>query len=170
MWSARYPDTRVLSLDTGFVRDYAEGAATKVDRDWPTTLFPVSHVDDRLPAKARVLGVIVDGAHRAYPLEALERAGIVHDKIGGQPVVLLSAGRGLGVTVYDATGLTIDRLEGEIRDRDAIDSTGQRWFTNDERLLNARNSTTRRALPAQAVYWFAWSGAYPDTTVWRPQS
>ena len=168
VWSARYPDTRVLSLDTGFVRDYAEGAALKADRDSPGPQFPVSNVDARLPAKTRVLGITVDGVRRAYPLEAVERGGIVHDKIGAQAVVLLSPGPGLGVTVYDESGVTIDRMEGEIRDRDAIDSTGQRWFMNDERLLNARNSTTRRALPAQTAYWFAWSGAYPDTTLWKP--
>lgn len=168
VWSARYPETRVLSLDTGLVRDYAEGAALKADRDAPGPQFPVSNVDARLPAKTRVLGVRIGGVQRAYPLEAVERAGILHDRIGTRAVVLISPGAGLGVTVYDAEGVTIDRVEGDSADRDAVDSAGQRWFMNDERLLNARNSRVRAALPAQVGYWFAWSGAYPGTTLWKP--
>jgi len=167
-WGARYGNTRVLTLETGFARDYGEGVALKVDADPAAPLYPVANLDERLPPKTRVLGVTAGGAHRGYLLEAVERVGVVRDTIGNQRVVLLSAGPGRGATAYDATDVTIERLDGSGVDRDAIDSTGQRWFVTDERLQNARNARTKAALPAQVHYWFAWSGAYPDTTLWKP--
>ncbi|MEX2446055.1 MAG: DUF3179 domain-containing (seleno)protein [Dehalococcoidia bacterium] len=164
-WLGRHPDTRVLGGDTGEVRDYSEGAAIEAAEG---TLFPVSNLDPRLDAKTRVVGVHHEGAYRAYPLEEVERAGVVHDSLGEQPIVLLSSGPGTGVTVYEADELTVDRVEGTPVDRDVVDSTGQRWFVNDERLLNARNSRERAALPSQVGYWSAWAGAHPETGVWTP--
>lgn len=164
-WSDRYRNTRVLSLDTGFVRDYSEGAAIDADLQSEAPLYPVARLDDRLPAKTRVLGVVVDGVARAYPLEQLEAAGILHDDIGGRRLLFLSPGRGLGVSVYDAGGVTIERLDGPADDREAVDSDGLRWFVDEERLLNTRNSRVLASVPSQVVYWYAWSGAYPLTEV-----
>jgi hypothetical protein len=45
--------------------------------------------DKRLPADKLVLGVW-DGKHaRAYPLDILERAGVIHDTANGQPRLVL---------------------------------------------------------------------------------
>lgn len=166
-WSDRYRNTRVLSLDTGFVRDYGEGVAIRPDTQSDGPLYPVPEVDDRLPPKSRVLGVVVGGVARAYPLDAIEAARIVHDEVGGTRVVLVSPGPGRGVTVYAAGGVTIDRIEGPPDDREAVDTDGLRWFVDEERLLNTRNSRVIPAVASQVLYWFAWSGAYPSTTVWE---
>ncbi len=167
-WEARYPNTRVLSLETGHVRDYSEGASLSADANPDAPAFPVAALDDRLDAKARVLGVTVGGARKAYPLDEVERRQFMLDTIGGVGVVIISAGAGRGATVYETAGTTFEGWSGPPDDRLMTDSENLRWFIDDERLLNTRNSRVRSALPAQVAYWFAWSGAFPDTALWTP--
>ncbi len=167
-WKDRYPAGVVLALDTGFVRDYAEGAALRGEGGLERPQFPVGGLDPRMPAKMRVGGVNLGGVWRAYPIEAIEQARIVQETVAGVTVVLVSAGPGRGVQVYDAQGTRFDRVTGTGAALEVSDRDGGRWFVDDERLLNSRNSRARPALPSTPVWWFAWAGAHPDTTVWKP--
>src|SRR5207245_10145738 len=49
-------------------------------------------VDRRLPADTPVLGVVIGEKTRAYPLSAIEKAGLIVDKVDGQDVVILWQG------------------------------------------------------------------------------
>lgn len=167
-WAARYPNTRVLSLETGFVRNYDEGAYRTADAEEERPAFPVPRIDERLGPMERVLGVTVGGARKAYPLSAVETSGIVRDTLGGVDIVILSPGSGRGATVYETLGTGFGALSGPADDRIVTDGDDLTWFVDDERLLNARNSRVRSALPSQVAYWFAWSGAFPGAALWEP--
>src|SRR5690606_30179171 len=119
-WSERNPDTRVLSLNTGHVRDYDEGAALTSEAAIDAPRLPVPALDGRLPAKERVFGLVVGGEARAYPLSAVEAARIVHDTIGGREVVLVSLGPGTGVTVYDESDVTFVDVRGPLDALEAL--------------------------------------------------
>jgi hypothetical protein len=54
-WRTEHPDTRVLSLDTGYTRDYSEGAAYRDYFSTDRLMFQVSKIDARLRNKAEVL-------------------------------------------------------------------------------------------------------------------
>jgi len=167
-WEARYPNTRVLSLDTGHVRDYSAGASLGADSNPEGPAFPVLAIDDRLEPKERVLGVTIGGARKAYPLAALEQRGLTFDSVGGVGIVIYSAGPGRGATVYETAGTAFTSFSGTPADRTATDDEEVFWFVDDERLLNSRNSRVRSSQPAQVAYWFAWSGAFPDAGLWTP--
>jgi hypothetical protein len=58
-WRRRHPDTAVLSVDTGFSRNYGEGVAY---RDYFATdrlMFQVPSTDDRLNNKDEVLVMLI---------------------------------------------------------------------------------------------------------------
>jgi hypothetical protein len=119
-------------------------------------------------AKDLVLGLVVNGDARAYPLAAVRAAGLVHDRVGGQDVVLISLGAGTGVAVYDESDVTFESVGGPPDALEVTDSDGLRWFMDERRLLNSRNSRVREALPTRTAFWFAWSADYPKTSVWSP--
>jgi len=167
-WQARYPNSRVLSLNTGHVRDYDEGRSLQSDSRGEHPAFPTGDLDDRLEAKTRVLGVTIGGVRKAYPLADLEARGLTFDRVGDVGVVIYSAGPGLGATVYETAGTDFQSFTGSPEDRVARDAEELTWFVDDERLLNTRNSRVRNAQVAQVAYWFAWSGAFPDTQLWEP--
>jgi hypothetical protein len=165
-WNDRNPNTEVLSLETGFVRNYDEGAAQAEERSWDAPLYPVLASAGRLHAKTLVVGLVLGGEARAYPLDALERARIVHDQVGGLEVVLVSLGPGTGVSIYDESGVEFVDVQGRPDSLEAIDTDEIRWFMGESRLVNTMNSRVREALAARVAYWFAWADAYPDTSVW----
>jgi hypothetical protein len=69
-WRERHPDTQVLSIDTGFNRNYYHSPYSAYLQS-SQIMFPVSNTDDRLPAKELIIGLEIDGLYKAYPLSAL---------------------------------------------------------------------------------------------------
>lgn len=86
-WKQQFPDGEVLSKDTGIARSYGQDPYG----DYYTTpgvYFPVNHRDDRLPEKAFVLGIVIDGVAKAYDPEAVKRVGEVRETFQGVPLVV----------------------------------------------------------------------------------
>ncbi|MCB0637240.1 MAG: DUF3179 domain-containing protein, partial [Lewinella sp.] len=71
-WRAQHPETLLLSRETGFHRNY-EVDAYEYYVETDRLMFPVNHIDKRLPVKTLVLGVEVDGVFKAYPYATLPR-------------------------------------------------------------------------------------------------
>jgi len=92
-WAARHPDTLVLSTETGHPRKY-NGSAYQSYFSNPDLMFPVDPLDDRLPPKTPVLGVIGKSSQRAYALPgfAQHKGGQFEDgfedDIDGQRITL----------------------------------------------------------------------------------
>ena len=87
-WLSRYPETKVLSPETGHRRDYTrdpyEGYFTA-----PQLMFPAKPRSDRLATKARILGVWTDKMVRAYPQSAFgPNRQRVADTLDGKSIVI----------------------------------------------------------------------------------
>ena len=100
-WRTAYPHTDVLSLNTGYDRDYGRdpyaGYATN-----SRLMFPVRHQDSRLAPKAWVAGVLIDGQPNAYPLKRLSSGRVLEDRIGGQTLHVLYDANARSVQMTDA--------------------------------------------------------------------
>ncbi len=72
-WQMRHPETMVLSSETGHMREYSRSPYTGYE-DVPTLYFPVSERNDKIFAKALVLGVEINEKYKAYPFAELEKA------------------------------------------------------------------------------------------------
>jgi len=91
-WVASHPDTEVLTFETGFDRHYERNVYDSyLAQD--ELMFPIDHVDNRLDAKARIMGVRLGERFRAYPLSAVAQApsGVLRDDLGADQQVILSA-------------------------------------------------------------------------------
>ncbi len=74
-WLKRYPNTRVLSTNTGYSRDYSRNPYLGYASS-PAIYFDVNHqAPKRYHAKEQVLGVVLNGQARAYPFSELSRTG-----------------------------------------------------------------------------------------------
>ena len=160
-WRKLHPETRVLSLDTGYVRDYSEGAAY---RDYFATqrlMFNVPKVDDRLPNKVEVLAVRIgeaSGEHLAIAASFLAAHPVYHDRMATVNFVVLTDASGAN-RVYDSRDLTLASWNGTDA---ASDRAGGAWKVSEARLTGPRGETHER-LPAHRAFWFGWVAAYPDT-------
>ena len=163
-WKALYPETVVLSRRTGYIRPYErdpfEGLAAMIDRG--RTVFPTSKfTDTQLNPGAEVLGVVVDGEHRVYPLERLGTAAI-NDEIGGRAVaIFIDHQRRSGVAYFARSG---DRaLSFELRDGRYVDrETGSVWSFAGEAIEGPLTGERLDAPPSRTTFWFAYLGAFPE--------
>jgi hypothetical protein len=69
-WVERYPGTAVLSLNTGYGRNYMVEPYRGYE-DTERLYFPVSHSKKSFPNKERVLGIEIKGSFKAYPVSTL---------------------------------------------------------------------------------------------------
>ena len=164
-WRRRHPGTRVLSLDTGHRRDYAEGAAY---RDYFATdepMFAVPALDTRLKNKDEVFTMRL-ARHPDAPLaisaEFLAATPVHHDRIEGTALVVLTDPSGAN-RAYASGDVTFARYDGDWR---VEDETGTVW-TMDEHALTAEDGRTLRRIPAQRAFWFGWQAAFPNTRLVR---
>lgn len=83
-WRHKNPDTQVLSLQTGYKRDYNRSPYAGYEHS-NDTYFPVSSTDRRYHSKEQVIGLSLDGIDKAYPFVELSRTkGTVRDRISGR--------------------------------------------------------------------------------------
>lgn len=83
-----YPEGMVLSRDTGHDRRYGQNPyAGYDDVDKPPFAYD-GPTDDRLPPKAKVVTVSIAGTHKAYPHATTKDKRVMHDTVGGRPLVV----------------------------------------------------------------------------------
>ena len=165
-WRTAHPKTTVLSLDTGFERDYTEGAAY---RDYFATdrlMFTVPRTDRRLRNKDEVLALLVspaDGGERrplAFAADFLRKERLVPLSFAGRQLVVVTTPDGAN-RVYEAGPHRLTRILADGRLQDA---EGRR-YTMDEEALRAEDGDPPALprLPARRAFWFGWYAQFPDT-------
>lgn len=88
-WKKRYPDTWVLTENTGYQREYSRdpypGYGQSAD-----VYFDLENEDDRFHPKETVIGIEVNGEFKAYPFSELEKAKneTIKDQFQGQEFLI----------------------------------------------------------------------------------
>ena len=73
-WKARYPETKVLSAETGYSRNYNESPYEDYEES-ATLYFPVEEISDEYSVKEQIFGIEVGGKYRAYAYSELKKHG-----------------------------------------------------------------------------------------------
>jgi hypothetical protein len=110
-WKSRYPDSEVLSTNTGFGRNYQREAYQGYE-DLDGTIFPVPRHRDDLPLKTWVVGVIVGGQAKAYSRESLAELGgeVLRDTVGDAQILIHYDAESRFAEVKDAAGVAIPNV------------------------------------------------------------
>ena len=160
-WKKRHPGTLVLSLDTGYQRDYGEGVAYREYFATDRLMFNVPRLDSRLPNKAEVLALRFPGTAGeplAIASDFLASNRVYHDAIGRVKFVVLTDVSGAN-RVYEARDVVFTSWNGEDTARDRA---GGNWKVTESQLGGPGGAALKR-LPAHRAFWFGWYSAYPDT-------
>lgn len=165
-WRREHPETTVLSIDTGFDRNYAEGEAYRDYFANDRLMFRTPFNDTRLPNKAEVLGVLVPAAGGgrqavAFSTAALLKSPVTLATVEGQRLVVVTTNRGAN-RVFSAGGHT---FVSRVRDDLITDSRGGRWRVTEDALVAESPSTAAPCVRVAAfrAFWFGWHAQFPDT-------
>lgn len=169
-WKAMHPDTQVMSLETGFERDYGEGVAYAEYFATDELMFEVPVHDSRLPNKAEILGMRFrpaegeEGDTEALAIDAafLARTPLYQTDFAGRRLVVLTTSAGAN-RVYDAGGADFTRVLDDGRVEDA---GGTVWKVTEAQLIREDGSgAPLPRVPAFRAFWFGWYAQYPETSL-----
>ena len=172
-WKKLYPDSKVLSIDTGFGRPYGTDPYGSYYTE-PNILFPVSHKDERLGPKEIVIGLEDNGKHKAYRISDIENEKIVNDQIGNKQITLVSL-EPFMVRVFDrsaqlensSSDATILQLEYESSSNLLVDKgTGTKWNFDGKAVEDKMSGKSLTRLSLDEGFWFSWVAFHPDTEVY----
>jgi hypothetical protein len=166
-WKQLYPESNVLSTDTGSSRPYGADPYG----DYYTNgdvLFPVSGGDDRLGLKEIVIGFEKEGQHKAYKLQEIEDKKVINDQVNGKPVVIFSLYPFM-VRSYDPV------VEGQIlefnyniKGINFVDKqTSSLWNFEGKAISGQMKGKQLTRLPFDEGFWFEWVAFHPETELYQ---
>jgi hypothetical protein len=161
-WRQRHPDTKVLSLDTGFARDYTPGRPYGTYFDSPDLMFPALVPDKRLKPKDYVFALRAGDREKAWPLSTFEDGAVINDSVGALDVVLIGNLATRTVRAYGAGGRDFTAVADQ---PDSVIADGETWKVEEDALVSAGGQRLER-LAGHIAYWFAWRGFRPEAPLY----
>lgn len=172
-WKALHPETKVVSSQTGFNRNYRTDGYPYDLYDQPNNrqlLQPVQ-LDPRRPPKERVLGILrsdTDGI--ALPFGVLDSLGsrlAVELDLDGNRYVVFWDRAVQGAMAYDPVvqgqSLSFTTQSGAVVDNE----TGSTWRVDGVATAGPLSgSRLEPVAEAFVLFWFAWPTFYPDGDLW----
>ncbi|WP_135305850.1 DUF3179 domain-containing protein [Haloarcula amylovorans] len=156
-WRERYPETQVLSTETGFAKNYGRdpyGSYNPRSGYYTNenTLFETLEEDDRFSRKRVFMGARTADGAVAFDKSTLLEKHILTGELSETPIVAVADQRLNTGYVY---------LNPDER---TVTSDGNKVLVGD-------SSYEPDTLPLTRIYtfdamWFAWHGYYPDTNVY----
>jgi hypothetical protein len=168
-WKQLYPNSKVLSRDTGSVRPY--GADPYGDYyTSPDVLFPISNRDDRLGLKEIIVGLENGGVNKAYNIQDVQNQKVINDQFNNKSVALFSL-YPLMVRVFDpvVNGQTLIFEYNSKNNTFTDKQTGSQWNLEGTSIEGQMNGNELLRLPFDEGFWFEWAAFHPKTEVYNPK-
>ena len=180
-FQAAYPAGKILSKETGYSREYGRNPYPGYDDIRNNPFLFRDPLDERLPAMARVVTVSDGKYHNAYPVELLEKLGVIHHQLGNQAVVIfhqdgvssaLDTTRIANGDDVGATGVFVPLVGKQeltfIKERRFVDEqTGSHWNIVGQAILGPLKGKQLERLVHADQFWFSWGAFRPDNLIYQ---
>ena len=173
-----FPDGKVLHDPDDLDGDY--NPYYEYDTDEKPFLFK-GDLDTRLSAGERVIGVQLGGEVRAYPFPELTKDRVVHERVGGQDIVILyepttvsaldrgkvSISRAVGAATVFIPRIGDRELTLEYRDGAFVDvQTESTWNILGHAVDGPLTGERLPPLFHHESLWFYWAATFESTTIY----
>jgi uncharacterized protein DUF3179 len=174
-WKTMYPQTVVVSQNTGHSRNYQEYPYGSY-RETDGLIFSVSVLDARLPQKERVLGVIVNGKVKVYRIKSFTAQSIIEDNFEGEAIVVIGSANLNFAVSFKQKELSGEILQlsivnkGDIGNDDGPSIVMKDQFDNQWDLFgNAISGPDQGEImePTNSFigFWFSWAPFYKNPVI-----
>jgi Protein of unknown function (DUF3179) len=165
-WKQLYPNSMVLSTDTGFTRPYGVDPYS----DYYTSdqlFFPISNIDKRLGLKEMVVGLGNEGQYKAYVLPQIENSKVINDKVGNKSVVLFSLYPRMARAFSPIINIQTLNFQYNASDNKIFDKQSRSEWNFDGLAVNGQlkgKQLTR--IHFDEGFWFSWAAFHPQTRIY----
>lgn len=151
-WKAQHPDTKVLSLETGFARNYGSGVTYQAYFASPDLMFPAVVGDEtQVKRKDYIFGIRDVGSAKAWPITAFRSKPVINDRVGLKDVVLIGDAKTRTVRAY------LRKADEEFTISDnQLSTQNTRWGLEEDFLISQDGKEKRARVAGHVSYWFAW--------------
>lgn len=159
-WLSLHPETKVLTLNTGYDRDYSEGAAYKEYYAHDDLMFPVKERNNKLRNKSEVFIVRIDENRTnptAFSVDKLISEEYLQHKLKDKNIILIATKNG-NIRAYDRGNYNFNSFH----EQKLTGAKSGNWNITDDFLINDKGIKLKR-LPGHRIFWFAWYAAHPNT-------
>lgn len=176
-WKELYPNTKTLSLNTGYGINYQRfpyGNYEDLNAPAWGWAIPDKYIDDSLPPKRRVFGIMATDKAVAYPFDALGKYPVLNHIVDGEPLLI----------VHHADSRFSAAYERELNDQTLsfkkVDDTNRFPYTLRDSQTQSTWTLTGEAIDgplkgaqlkqksnAFVCFWFAWAAFYPEPVVFN---
>ena len=171
-WKELYPESKVLSRDSGSVRPYgADPYGDYYTND--LILFPVANDDKRLGLKEIIIGLENKDQYKAYKLQEIETKKVINDVIGEDKKIALVSLEPFMIRVFDrvidgnddGNKIVVDLFYNETTNT-LIDRVTGSELNFDGKFINKQLQGKKlERLPMDQGFWFEWAAFHPETEV-----
>jgi hypothetical protein len=176
-----HPSGKVLSKDTGHSRPYGRNPYVGYDDINSSPFLYTGGRDTRLKPMERVVTVSIGKEDVAYPFSVLEKAGVVHDSVGGTPIVIfhqkgtasaldrndIADGRDIGAAAVFSPMVDGRKLTFAVRGVQFVDEqTKSAWNILGHATAGAMAGKRLEPIVHGNHFWFSWASYKPQTRVY----
>jgi len=165
-WKRMFPETKVLSIITGFNRNYDiyPYGDYKINDD--LLFFSVSPTNDALPNKERVYAIIDGVRSKVYRFSNFEDGKIIKEVFNGKTYLIVGNHEVIKAFLISQTYIDLDfeySFDGSsefFRDND-----GNSWDITGLAISGPRIGQKLQPATAVVSYWFAIAAFYPNPNI-----
>ena len=156
-WQQENPTTKVISIDTGYQRDYGTGVAYKAYWESDELMFPAVVDTSVHKAKDYVFSLRDGETKKAWPIKFFAGGKVINDTAGALNLVLIGDETTRTIRAYVSNGIEFngDGISN------SLEGDGKTWEITEEALVADDGSKLRR-LAGHIGFWFAWQNYYGE--------
>ena len=172
-WKAMYPNSKVWHRNKDWRDDFylnLLARADVIDPKSPVMVYPLKHgLDDRLPMKAMVTGVEIDGVARTYSLAESHKNPLIHDRLVDRDLLIVSGFGGDLIQVFDrAVDDAALTFIGDGENSFVDHQTKSRWNMLGHCLSGPLKGRSLKLIPHYSkMFWYVWADYHPGAEIYR---
>ncbi|MEO1054298.1 MAG: DUF3179 domain-containing protein [Bacteroidota bacterium] len=171
-WREMFPDTEVVSLETGFDRPYGTYPYGDYRTNHDNIGFPLTRDDRRLNRKERVHGLIINEQAKVYQFSSFIDGNVIEDSFQSEDVIVVgNRARNFMVSFYAALEDGKRPSFTYINDGRAImeDDFGNKWDIFGYAISGPDQGDRLTPTEHFMGFWFSWGAFYPDIEIYEEE-
>ena len=170
-WKTLYPNTKVLSTETGFSRSYGNSPYGDYSTNNNRFIFRPTITNPSLPNKDRVYCIIEDDKSKVYEFSSFTGGKAIKDSFNGKNYLIVGNENIINAFELSAENLNVN-FEYELNSSAGSifkDDAGNTWSIFGKAILGANSGDSLSEIKSVVSYWFAIAAFYPNPEIYSGQ-
>lgn len=168
VWKTMYPQTNVLTTETGFDRNYGVYPYGDYRTNNSFLIYPLTTEDNRIPAKERVHSIIDDNEAKVYKFGTIGNGNTIKDIYKGKEILLVGDNNIIVSFELDASSSQLE-FEYDYNGSEGFfkDNEGTVWNVFGEAISGPGLRNRLKPTTSFIAYWFSIGAFYPNAEIYE---